>query len=91
MYFTPHQNENDCDSTHTHTAFYVLNYFLNRVKAHSLELAMGFSKQEYGSGLPFPSPWDLPDPGIEPRSPTLPADALTSEPPGKPLELATPL
>ena len=36
------------------------------------------------SGLPFPSPGDLPDPEIEPRSPTLQADALTSEPPGKP-------
>ena len=36
-------------------------------------------------GLPFPSPGDLPDPGIEPGSPTLEADALTSEPPGKPL------
>ena len=46
---------------------------------------MGFSRQEYWSGLPFPSPGDLPDPGIEPRSPTLQADALTSEPPGKPL------
>ena len=34
--------------------------------------------------MPFPSPWDLPDPGIEPRSPALQADALTSEPPGKP-------
>ena len=45
---------------------------------------MGFSKEEYWSGLPFPSPGDLPDPGIEPRSPTLKADALTSEPPGKP-------
>ena len=45
---------------------------------------MGFSRQEYWSGLPFPSPGDLPDPGIEPRSPTLQADALTSEPPGKP-------
>ena len=45
---------------------------------------MGFSRQEYWSGLPFPSPWDLPDPGIEPGSPTLEADALTSEPPGKP-------
>ena len=44
---------------------------------------MGFSKQEYWSGLPFPSPGDLPNPGIEPRSPTLQADALTSEPPGK--------
>ena len=39
--------------------------------------------QEYWSGLPFPSPGDLPNPGIEPRSPTLQADALTSEPPGK--------
>ena len=44
---------------------------------------MGFSRQEYWSGLPFPSPGDLPDPGIEPRSPTLQANALTSEPPGK--------
>ena len=41
---------------------------------------MGFSRQEYWSGLPFPSPGDLPDPGIEPRSPALEADALTSEP-----------
>ena len=46
---------------------------------------MGFSRQEYWSGLPFPSPGDLPDPGIEPRSPAMQADALTSEPPGKPL------
>ena len=45
---------------------------------------MGFSRQEYWSGLPFPSPGDLPDPGIEPRSPTFQEDALTSEPPGKP-------
>ena len=45
---------------------------------------MGFSRQEYWSGLPFPSPGDLPDPGIEPRSPALQADALTSEPPGSP-------
>ena len=46
-------------------------------------LSMEFSRQEYWSGLPFPSPWDLPDPGIELRSPALQADALTSEPPGK--------
>ena len=45
-------------------------------------LSVGFSRQEYWSGLPFPSPGDLPDPGIEPGSPTLEADALTSEPPG---------
>ena len=44
----------------------------------------GFSRQEYWSGLPFPSPEDLPDPGIEPGSPALWADALPSEPPGKP-------
>ena len=53
--------------------------------AHQAPLSMGFSRQEYWSELPFPSPGDLPDPGIEPRSPTLQADALTSAPPGKPL------
>ena len=52
--------------------------------AHQAPPPMGFSRQEYWSGLPFPSPGDLPDSGIEPRSPTLQADALTSEPPGKP-------
>ena len=45
---------------------------------------MGFFRQEYWSGLPFPPPVDLPNPGIEPMSPELQADALTSEPPGKP-------
>ena len=45
--------------------------------------SMGFSRQEYWSGLPFPSPGDLPDPGIKPRSPAWHADALPSEPPGK--------
>ena len=48
--------------------------------AYQASLSMGFSRQEYWSGLPFPSPGDLPDPEIEPRSPTLEADALTSEP-----------
>ena len=43
---------------------------------------MGFSSQEYWSVLPFPSPGDLPNPGIEPRSPALQADALLSEAPG---------
>ena len=52
--------------------------------AHQAPPSMGFSSQEYWSGLPFPSPEDLPNPGIEPRSPTLWTDALTSEPPGKP-------
>ena len=44
--------------------------------------SMGFFRQEYWSGLPFPSPEDLPDPGIEPRFPTLQADTLPSEPSG---------
>ena len=52
--------------------------------AYQALLSMGFSRQEYWSGSPFPSPGDLPDPGIEPRSPALQADALTSESPGKP-------
>ena len=46
--------------------------------------AMGFPRQECWSGLPFPSPGDLPKPGIEPGSPTLKADSLLSEPPGNP-------
>ena len=45
---------------------------------------MGFSRQEYWSGLPFPSPGVLPNPGTEPGSPALQADSLLSEPPGKP-------
>ena len=47
-------------------------------------LSMGFPRQEYWSGLPFPSPGDLPDPRINPRSPALQVDSLLSEPPGKP-------
>ena len=52
--------------------------------AYQAPPSMGFSRQEYWSGLPFPSPGYLPNPGIEPRSPTFQVDALTSEPPGKP-------
>ena len=52
--------------------------------AYQAPQSMEFSRQEYWSGLPFPSPGDLLDPGIESRSPTLQADALPSEPPGKP-------
>ena len=49
--------------------------------AHQAPPSVGFFRQEYWNGLPFPSPGDLPDPGIKPRSPALQADALTSEPP----------
>ena len=52
--------------------------------AYQSPQSMEFSRQEYWSGLPFSSPGDLPDPGIEPGSPTLQADALPSEPLGKP-------
>ena len=48
---------------------------------------MGFSRQEYWSGLPFPSPGDLPDPGIEPGSPAWQADSLPAEPSGKHVRL----
>ena len=52
--------------------------------AHQAPLSMGFSRQEYWSGVPFPSPGDLPNPGIKPRSPALQADSLPSQPQGKP-------
>ena len=51
--------------------------------AYQAPLSMGFSRQECWRGLPFPSPGDLPYPGIKPWSPTLQADTLPSEPPGK--------
>ena len=53
--------------------------------AYQAPSSMGFSRQGFWSGLPFPSPEDLPNPGIKPGSPILQADALSSEPPGKPL------
>ena len=51
--------------------------------AHQAPLSMGFSRQEYWSGLPFPTPGDLPDPRIEPGFPALQADSLPSKPPEK--------
>ena len=53
--------------------------------AHQAPLSMKFSRQEYWSWLPFPSPGDCPDAGTEPGSPALQADSLPSEPPGKPI------
>ena len=54
--------------------------------AHQAPWSMESSRQEYWSGLPFPSPGDLPNPGMEPGSPALQADSLPSEPQGKPCE-----
>ena len=59
--------------------------------AYQAPPSMGFSRQECWSGLPLPSPGDLPDPGIEPGSPALQVDALPSEPPGKPQDVSSAL
>ena len=57
--------------------------------AYQAPSSMGFSRQEYWSGLPLPIPGDLLDPGIEPGSPAFQADALTSKPSGKPISTIT--
>ena len=59
----------------------------SRTVARQAPLSMGFSRQEYWSGLPLPSPRDLPNPGIEPGSPAMQADPIPSEPPGKLVEM----
>ena len=58
--------------------------------AHQAPPSIGFSRQEYWSGLPFPSPGELTEPAIEPRFPALQADALPTEVPGKPRQWAQP-
>ena len=71
--------------THTHISLSHVRLFATPwTVAHQAPPSMGFSRKEYWSGLPFPPPGDLPNPGIELRSPALQAEALTSEPPGKP-------
>ena len=62
----------------------VLHFATSWTVAHQAPLPTEFSRQEYWSGLPFPSLGDLPDPGIEPGFPALQADSLLSEPLGKP-------
>ena len=64
----------------SHVRLFVTSWTL----AHQAPLSLEFSRQEYWSGQPFPSPGDLPHPDTEPRSPALQADSLPSEPPGKP-------
>ena len=54
--------------------------------AYYAPLSMGFSRQEYWTGMPFSSPEDLPNPGVEPGSPTLQADSLPAELPGHPMD-----
>ena len=79
-----------------YTVLFVFSYHLSKslsqvwlfatpwTVAHQAPQSMGFSRQEYCSGLPLRPSGDLPGPGIEPRSPALQADTLPSEPPGKP-------
>ena len=67
----------------------VLLFAIPWTVAYQAPPSMEFSRQEYWSGLPYPSPGDLPDPGIEPGSPALQADALPAEPPGKPWHVPT--
>ena len=88
-----------CEHIYTHTrgcscvCLYICVQLLSRVQlfatpwpvAHQALLSIDFSRREYYSGLPFASSGDLPDPVIEPWSPTLLADSLLSEPPEKPM------
>ena len=90
VWFTPSLRENSSCGVHSPIQLCVLCHF-SRVRlfatlwtvAHQAPLSMGFSRLEYWTRLPCPSPEDLPKPGIEPRSPTLQADSLLSEPPGQ--------
>ena len=67
-----------------HSVSCVLLFATPRTIAGQAPLSMGFPRQEYWSGLPFPSPGDLPHSGIQPRSPAMQADSLSTESPGKP-------
>ena len=69
----------------------LMGYFVTPwIAAHQAPLSMEFSRQEYWSGVPFPSPGDLPDLGIEPWSPVLQVNSLPFEPPGNPLAPGSP-
>ena len=96
----PRKFSHSYKSSRTHNSFPNLGIWQSEVAQSCLTLwtpwtvayqapqCMEFSRKEYWSRLPFPSPGDLPNPGIEPRSPALQADAVPSEPPGKPGDLA---
>ena len=77
-------NHKDSEREKVKSLSHVRLYVTPWTVAHQAPRSMGFSRQEYWSGLPFLSPGDLPYPGIEPRSPAFQADALISEPQGKP-------
>ena len=72
-----------CEHSEVKSLSCVQLFVTPRTVACQSPLSMEFSRQEYWSGLPFPSPGDLPNPGIEPRSPALQAVSLPSKPPGE--------
>ena len=81
--------KNKIKSVTTSQAAYVLSCFIRVLLfttlwnvVHQALLSLEFSRQKYWSGLPYSSPEDFPNPGVEPRSPTLQVDSLLSEPPG---------
>ena len=74
---------------HAQLLSYVQLFATSWTVAHQAPLSMRFSREEYWSGLPCPSPGDLPDPGIEPRFPALQVDSLLFEPPGGSLAEST--
>ena len=87
-----------CKTLHLSQYFVVVVQWLSHVQlfatlwtiAHQAPLSMGFPRQEYWSGLPFPSPGDLPNPGIKPMSPEFAGRFFTTEPPGKPSQFFLP-
>ena len=73
-------DRNSCSFAVVQSLSYVRVFVTPWTVVRQTPLSMGFSRQEYWSELPFPSPGDLPDPGFEPGSPVLQADSLSSEP-----------
>ena len=80
LYIVPHQERKEKEKSLGCVQLFATLWTV----AYQAPLSMGFSRQEYWSGLPFPSPRYLPDQRIKPRSPALQANTLLSEPPGKP-------
>ena len=81
-----------CVCVHTRSAAVMSKSFVTPwTVAHQAPLSMGFSRQEYQSGLPFPPPGYVPDPVIQPASPALAGGFFTAEPPGKPVTSNVPI
>ena len=76
-----HDDESACAQVLSHVQVFVIPWTV----AHQSPLSIGFSRQEYWSGLPFPSLGDLPDPGIEPAPLAVAGKSFTTESPGKPI------